>query len=280
MKDYFGPGATPAVYPADANSIAIVAPTAQWTFGAYTQLVASTPSDFVLCGISSFYISDSDQDGVVQLATGAAASEVPFEEISFGSFAGGGTPTAIINVNRLIHPYFIPSGTRISGRQALGNPTNWDTLITYLYGYTVPPAFAVNEFKRWQLLGGFTGKGGVRWPATDYVTMTHVGTAWAWSTWNEIEASADEACLIEAVTVLPVTSSRHAVIELGVGASTAEVPLPAWFPVPGVGTFLPRHDIPASVPLFVPKGSRIAARFKSNSTTGNQKIAIKVSFIK
>jgi len=284
---FVGPDtATPIVFPTDTTSVAIAAPTAQWAFNAtWTQIVASTGAGFVLCGVVVRLIRTVATYGTIELGTGAAASEVHLDAFSYSGFVSGVVDdivSFIILHSQLIGPHYIPAGTRIAGRNAQHVATGWSTAAIYLYGFTVSsPEIATRFINQRNLIQGFATKGGDRLPTTDFIALTHSGAAYTQGAWVEIAASTTEDLVVEGISLLNVTSARDYVVSLGYGTAGNEVMLPAFFPMMSSATTTPSiSNIPAPLPLFVPKGSRLVARQKANSTSGTTSVAVKVTYLK
>lgn len=281
-------GGSGIVYPVDTAPGSMVAPTAQDTYPAtYSTIVASTAAHFICCGVQSFVprTSGAPLIGYAELATGAAASEVVFERFGYGFQLTDATNDAVyfIHQSQLLNPFYIPSGTRIAGRQAQDHASVFTASPTYLYGFNVPsPSIAARVLDRMQNLQGHAGKGGDRFPNIGWVTLTHSGTAWVPGAWVQLSASVADDCLVEGAYAAPDTNNRNYRIEFGVGGAGSEVLLPAMLPMAGFVGGLPSSNglIPCPMPLYVPKGARLSARQKASTTTGTMRCAAKVTYLK
>jgi hypothetical protein len=279
------PGGTAVVYPSGASSIQNT-PGTSWAWSGYTQIVASLGANFVCCGASIAYTTASGLEvyGAVELAEGAASSEVAFERFSYGFYMSDSTNDAsgIVTASQLFAPRYIASGTRLSYRGAISSATG-STQRIWLYGYTVPsPEIGAKLIDGLQWVQGHAAKGGDRLPNTDFTSVTHSGTAWVASGWVEVTASAADDLLVTGAQIYGTTGSREWIIEYGVGAAGSEIVLPALLPAPYSSTVLRAsyNHVACPLPLFVAKGQRLAVRAYGNSTTGTVKVATKVEYLK
>lgn len=281
-------GGSGIVYPVDLAPVSMAAPTAQDTFPAtYSTLVASTAAHFICCGVQVCIprTLGSPLTGYAELATGAASSEVVFERFGYGFVVNDATADAtyFMHQSQLLNPFYIPSGTRLSGRQAQDHASAWTSCPTYFYGFNVPsPSIAARVLDRMQNLQGHAGKGGDRFPNIGWVTLTHSGTSWVPGAWVQLSASVADDCLVEGAYAGADQNNKHYRIEFGIGGAGSEVLLPAMLPFAGfaVGQPVSNGLIPCPMPLYVPKGSRLVAREKCISTTGTMRCAAKVSYLK
>lgn len=281
----FAPGGVGVQYPLDAASVSVAAPTAANAWGVYTAIVASLGAHFICCGAVIFVLRTGGNpvNGGIELATGAAASEVAFERFGYGMLindpTGDGTGSLVFA--HKLQPFYIASGTRLAARQWQDHASFWSVARTYLYGYSVPsPEIAARVIDNSQLLQGHAGKGGDRLPNIGFTALTHSGAAWTAGAWVEIAASVAEDCVVEGMHAI-VNTGRDYGIEFGVGAAGSEVLLPARLPMTNIGATVPYVPfVPCPMGLYVPKGARLAARQKANSTTGTISVAAKVSYLR
>lgn len=276
------PGGTPVTYPL-TDSVQ-VSYGASWAWGSYAQLHSSLPNGFVLCGVAYATATSAELWAVIEVATGAAASEVPLDRFSFGMFLNDPTAdaTCVLAEAQLVTPYYIPAGTRLAARGAssAGSGSNGRM---YTYGFTVPsPEIGAKIVDHMQFVQGHATKGGDRLPNTSFTTLAHSGAGWTAGAWVEISASVPEDCFVLGTAAYSTVSSRDWHIEFGVGAAGSEVVLPARLPVPRANAVTrgPQPHIPCPYPLYVPKGARLAARQYAAGTTGAVQIAAKVAYLK
>lgn len=284
----FGPDkVAPRVYPSSAASKTIAKPTAQWTYPTtWTEIVsaASMTTGFVLCGVTARFITSLQIDIAVEIGTGTASSEVTLDKFSFGGTIAGVVSDPVtfsVYHSQLLGPHYIPSGTRIAGRQAQDLASAWIFSAVYLYGFDVAtPALAAKIIDQMQLAQGFATKGGDRLPTTDFVTLTHSGSAWTDGAWVEIDPAVSADTIIEGVTTRGASGADWTV-QFGYGAAGVEVALPAYMPAMSAVSTTPQDAfIPCPFPLYVPKGARLVARQRCVGTTLTNKVAAKVTYLK
>lgn len=283
----FGPDSiAPHTYPFETVATTVAAPAAQWTFPAtWTQVVASTSAGFVLCGAVVTNFGAIARQVVIEIGTGGAGSESRLAMFDVFGYINGvvdDSVSFIVSQAQLLGPFYIPSGTRIAARQAQSVTATFNASQLILYGYNVAsPEIAARIINQTQLLQGFATRSGERLPNTDFVTLTHAGSAWANGAWVEIESALDYDTVIEGSRLAVNTSGRTYTVQFGYGSAGNEVPLPAFYPMPSVSVLQPEFSfVPSPLPLYVPAGQRLVARQKANSTSGTIKVAANVTYLK
>lgn len=255
---------------------------ASWVWSAYSEVVASTPTDFVASYLHYNIVpiitvagagALRSLNGEIELAIGAAGSEVAFATVPYAmamyelnpgtstqTFLGAGWAVPIA-------PKFIPSGSRIAvrTRKNLSNTLVQGHLRVYVVGYDggKAPAGIPTYTLRGQQTGIQKGQSYVT-PAGS--TLTVIPGANAWGSWTEIISSADKELLIMGAAVTPVNTAvlHWGIMEFGTGPAGSEVTRARlWFPSV---YYCNAHFQLMHRPLLIKPGERVAVRMWSEAT--------------
>lgn len=274
------------VYPFDTSAHS-KSTGATGAFGAYTQIVASTTADFVCTGVYTnvvFSEAAASVSGAVpyqmQIATGVAASEVPFGSLggAAGVQYGHNASNAQLGMAQLhrIPPTLIPAGSRLSCR-AMALAIHLLLVGIYVVGYeptrgfALPRPWGIDDDNLEYYQRAMKTAGSELAPSGSFTAISsHATVAWSYGTTVEYIASAATDILVTAVLtniVTPVSVSTHEVIEIGIGASGSEVwsalvALPCFVNTPGPGG----GELELPRPLYVKQGERVACRMKGTQT--------------
>jgi len=256
---------------------------AAWTWSAYAQLVASTPSDFVasFAALSFTAIVQvagagalQSINGELELAIGGAGSEVAFATIPIAYAAyellPGASTQVFFAVGRdyPLAPKFIPSGSRIAarGRISLTNTLVRGHMRCYVIGYDGGNAPA--GFSTYTLRGQQTGiQKGQSYVVPAGSTLTVTPGAGAWGSWTQVIASASGELLVIGAAVTPATTTvaHWDIMEMGTGSAGNEVTRARmWFPSV---YYCNAHLHFMHRPLLVKPGERLAVRTWSVTAT-------------
>lgn len=271
--------------PYEAPATNITAPTSDGVYGNWSQMVASLPTNFILCGAVSLNFGSITRPVAVQIGTGGAGSEVVLDSYRLEAWVTGVVDDIVSFITYssvALGPHFIPAGTRIAARQAQQVASGFNTTPTILYGYSVatPDIFAkVVDFRR--LINGLETNGGNIFPDVGYTTLTHAGSAWGNGAWVELDSAVDYDAVIDHCNLKMITTGRTYAVEFGYGSAGNEVALPGYFPMPSLGVLAPSIiNIPSPMPLYVPAGQRLVARQKANSVSGQISVAAHLTYLK
>jgi hypothetical protein len=244
--------------------------------------VAATSEDFVASEIAMNVVAMilvagagalQAINGEIQLATGAAGSEVPFATIPFAIAAylasPGSSTQAFLGVGRNypIAPKLIPAGTRIAVRSRMSVSNTYATAYTRVYVIGYPGGAAPAGFSTYTLRGQQTGiQKGISKVIPEGSTLDITPGANNWGDWTEVIENAPSELLIRGVAVSPGYQStvNWGIMELGIGPAGSEVTKARlWFPTI---YYCNAHYQYMTRPLLVKPGERLAARIWSSST--------------
>jgi hypothetical protein len=239
---FVGGGVTPA------PSVVLTANSSAHTFGAWTQVVASTAfeSSALIVGTNNFNTSTVATGSVIDIGIGASGSEVSLMQIAVGSH----------NTYQTVIPIRIPAGTRIAARiqsVVTGGKTG------QLHYGLLP------------VLGDFVSAPTVDVYGVDLATSRGVGIT-SVNTWTEITSSTTQAyrgmCVVISASN-DTQANANIVFQLGVGASGSETVL-GYGRVRQVATEAVLTDVGQFPFLYngnIPAGSRIVVQLNNSSTT-------------
>lgn len=254
MPDFpIGLGAGRTLTPSHANGQLLVSGSTH-TKTAWVEFVTSTPIDADGLFVSLMNGNAANHSFLVDIAIGAAGSEVVI--------ASNVLVAQLANVPlQLFLPFAIPEGSRIAARaQASATPT----AVWLRFMLTAGGTLATPPGGRLLTFGATTG-------TTRGIALT--GNNGSFGSWVELTAStsADVAALwIIAGNVAnsaPIAGSlTELLIDIGVGGAGSEVSVLG--PIPAVSTTagIMLATIPTWFACSIPAGSRIAARYQSNTT--------------
>jgi len=259
--------------------------TAAWTWTAYAVISNSgasvvTTTDFVASAVAINLVPQvvvagggvlQALNGEIELATGAAGSEVAFATIPWAMAAfvsvPGTSTNAYFGIGRLypLAPKFIPTGTRVvmRARQSIVNTQVTTFVRLHLIGYDggAAPAGVSTYTLRGQQTGIQKGTSYVT-PAGSTLLLTPIMNGWG--AWTQVVAATTGENLFMGVATSPAVTqiSLWHVMEIGTGAAAAEVVRArVWFP--GV-YYCNAHFELMPQPLLIKPGERVAVRVWSS----------------
>lgn len=254
------------IVPVDGNSITVTGGAGNWGWGAWTEITSGLGSDFVLTKVLMSLVPEALLDaGAVEIGIGAEGSEVAIAEIRYWM----GTTTVCTgdlylsgysHFPRRVGFYRIDANTRISVRQCSQSNTVRDVYV-YLQGYsgTGPTIQQLAVTQQSYVRGDATGAS-LTIPETGGIGALPL-SAWAWTTWSEVLASAGYDMLAYGFGVGEVGAmfalGQGGLIQLGVGAATSEVAIGAAGWCKGSSPQMFGH------PILVESGERVAIRIKA-----------------
>ena len=225
----------------------MTADTTAHTFGAWTELTASTPYDSsaMLLGLQTFFTINTATGTILDIGIGASGSEQSVCQLAVGS----------ANVSTYAVPVFLPAGSRVSARiqsVVTGGKTGI-VAINYLP--------SVGDF----LPATYVDVYGV-----DLSTSRGVNLA-ASNAWTQITASTSRAYRM--LTMIWSASNTNTggnltgtVSQLGVGLSGSETVLGTGKFGSSTSTVIANQSYPLLIVENVPAGSRLVARQNSART--------------
>lgn len=253
--------------PRDATAVVVTNTGAAWNWSAYSQLIASTPAEFIPHGLHLKIKAAPQVAGLVsityeyELATGAAAAEVLYSRHT-GALVGL-TAGALIATGLTwpLGPTIIPSGTRVSARVRISLVATSMLLAigTYIVGYDQFSPVAYSPYQLSPYLNGVNTAQLLITPSGSTLAITP-GARPAYGSWVQIFATAPEDLLVWGSSRVENNFlDRSFVMELGTGAGGSEVArarigFPSGSVVMNAGVQWLRR------PLLVKKGERLVAR--------------------
>lgn len=231
-----------------------------WNSGAWVELEDSTAAAWIVTSVQAQLLTNSGGTNEIDIGVGAAGAEAVIATVRMRGTDNYWSCGAL----RLAVPVdAIPLGSRVAIRARsfvafdinvvkagvgfLAKPLASGTSLTT----TTQPAKCVPS-------------------AAAEVTVAGSGTAWVWSAWAELIASAGADLVVGSVVrSMYVGADCVAEIELGIGAAGAEAAV-AWFPSGFSSYGYPGGRLACEpvVPLdAIPASSRVAVRWRGNTTS-------------
>lgn len=257
--------------PAGADAVTVTPAAVAWTNSAYVEVLASTPAACVLTGVTFYSIhgftESTAYDGEIDVATGAASSEVVIATVRFYSrlvFTSG----QIGPILTYVFPIPIDnigSGVRLSVRLRKNNTnlTVWNMSINYLQK---PLTSTILTTAKPQL---------VIPPATVGVTVTAGGLAWGNGLWVQLRAATGNALVITGVVFGALSANADFEIDLGTGGSGSETVITT-LRIAALNQGNPQHQ-PLPHPLDnVTASTRIAVRMRCSTASNTAIISLMV----
>ena len=263
---YNGGGNTDLWSSSGPTTINVVTSSSAHTMGAWAEVVASTTSD--LYGLS-FLLSNNQTNGadtstLMDIGVGAAGSEVvvaPANDIGFQAQNSG-----IINFH--VIPVYIPSGSRVAIRAQ-------SIRISQTIGVTFHGGVG---FGRQRLPQGLPTKlvsyGGSS-STSNLTTLTAPGSLNAKGAWTQLTAATNEPLQALIVQIsngaTPFWGNANILVDVGYGAAGSEVVLASNIYVNlSSNEFAIRYGQYQIVPVDLPAGVRLAARYQRSASTNIQ----------
>lgn len=230
-----------------------------WNSGAWVELEDATDADWVLTSIQVKPFTSAGNTHEIDVGVGAAGAEAVIATMRLRGprnyWSWGGM--------RLGIPVdAIPAGSRVAIRARSGGAYSTSAL-TAGAGFLAKPIAAATSMTT-------TTKPSKCVPAAaNDITVAGSGTAWTWSAWTQLIASAAAGVVLASVPrAMYVGADCTAEIEIGVGAAGAETAV-AWYPsgMSSYSYFASRTGCEPVVPVdAIPAGSRVAVRWRGNTT--------------
>jgi len=228
-----------------SHTTTITAGATAYTKGNYTQLVASTPfaSDWLLVLISNRNWASGRY--LVDIATGAAGSEV----VKIANLYYTGIYDATTGASIYLLPYKIPASSRVSARcEDNGGGTSIDVEICLLNGVG-------GGYSNCETGGAVTASPNCRGTAIASHANAHTKGAWV-----ELLASLSAQWRYGVLSLSGLTAARFGLVDLGKGAAGSEAVI-----VDNLGAFgYPSDNWIIPLPLTIASASRLAARFQAS----------------
>lgn len=240
--------AVPSTIPSAAASIGVTASGTPWANGSWVQAIASTSASVVLTGMNPGAATSSDQE--IDVGTGGSGSEVPVWTFRLDDQPNLGS-------NYTHNFYFgplIPSGTRVSFRMRSGTASQ-----TQSVAILVVPDTSFSQQS--------TSAQAVLPAAASSVSIAGPNSSWANSSYGQLTAGIAHTMMITSVAYFAGTTGTTAEIDLATGGSGSETVISTLRTRVSDSTGHFVWHLP--VPYLVPASTRLAVRFRENSTSSN-----------
>ncbi len=258
-------------------------------WSAYSQIIAaaSLTYPFVLCGayvILAFVLTNQGTLAGqlnLQIATGAASSEVPIAEGHGGLLlAPGGTGqtvSAMTGFTVFFQPQLIPASTRIAMRSSTTSSVT-TPISVYLFGYDARSfAPALNHREALRYIQGLKPQtqGSYTWPSPGATAVTGGNPAWAYGAAVQYIASAASPLFITGLFGSALLAAIRAQVKIGIGAAGSE----QWMSMVGLpntaSTAGPFCDCWLPRPLLVKAGEAVSIAAATSTASQAINIALK-----
>lgn len=239
--------------PTAAAGVTVTPSGTAWVNSAYVQLTASIGSAVTIIGVIVDAPNVADMEFELDVARGAATSEVVVATYIGVADALAGASRLIVHSNIPIDD--IASGQRIAIRlrKAGTSVATWALKLVYYNSVSSTVGVTANES-----LAAPSGAAGV--------SLTPSGTAWLNSAYGELHASlTDIVCLGLAINYGAAAAVLEAEFDLAAGAATSEVvkgTTGATYQI-NQGLF---HLFEFRVPISIPGTNRLACRMRKSGT--------------
>jgi hypothetical protein len=220
------------------------------TKGAWVQLAASLPFDVEGLLISSRHAATIPF--LLDLGVGAGGSEVvALADLQFGPTSGVGG--VFYHCDPFWIPLRIPKGTRLSARNQSGGISQNLLLKVLLAASTYGKP---GGYHRTLTIGADL--------ATSTGTVATTGAIDTKGSWAELTASLAQSIKHILFSIVATTADVEVAVDIGIGAAASEVVV-----VPNIyhRPTNRAHTAIVSMPLAIPKGTRVAYRGKSSTAT-------------
>jgi hypothetical protein len=218
-----------------------------WANSNWVQVIASAPTNLAIAALE--FVPASAVDFEIEFGVGSAGNEVPI-----GLVRGRVLSTTLgdiftMNIAPLINS--VPSGSRVAVRIRTSGTTTtaWTMSVGY---YENPDTTNVSDLPHQALPS-----------ASNAISISSAGTAWANSAYGEITAGINQDAYITRV-ITNTSAAAQFEVDIAIGASGSEtvVTTVAGQTVSATGNSI--IDLPA--PLKISAGNRIAISFRSSAT--------------
>jgi len=224
--------------------------------GAWVTMIASTgfpASEVIVQSQGAANVAATDTSTLFEIAIGAAASEVvvvpetPCGHIDAGGFHNWRFPVAV------------PAGVRVSMRiQSAVASKTLTAQVRLVGGGVVPPEASSARGDAYGILTASSGG----------TALTVAGATHTKSAWTQLVASTTGRARFMVVGLQPVVGTVIAatagLVDIGVGAAAAEQVVVPNVPYSTIATEVIRYEA-ITVPVTIPSGTRIAARYQADS---------------
>lgn len=244
--------------PSAAASISLTAPGTAWANSAYSELVASVSSASVLAG---FFVRVTVDGGTVDvevdIATGAAASEVVISSFRFGHQGDGMCNYVFrlpIGIDNIANGARLAARIRVSTTTAVVCPVAillYDKPVTATYLTTAQPVVALP-------------------PAADSLLLTANATAWLNGSYVQLRSASGAALILMAViNYYAPTGSHNCEIDVATGGAGSETVVTTVAVRSDAGTGNQPGWANLSCPLDnIAASTRVAMRMRSSAAGG------------
>ncbi len=268
------------LYPRDAAAKVVTSTGAAWNWSAYVEIVASTSADFWPVTLHTQQAGKAKATGVhnvigeLEIATGAAGSEVPFATfpVAFDAFTIDAENAS--GITWPMNPKKIVAATRLAARSRinLADTSAILNLALYLAGYEAAAKSSDLRYPQDQLLRGDFASDMKQTPAGAALSVA-VSAFPNFGAWVEVIASAPADLLVWGITTLEdavgfSNSSRK--VQLGLGAAAAEVAY-TQIGVPAISGTIGSGHQRLRRPLLVYSGERLAVRQSGGGSANGMK---------
>jgi len=237
----------------------------------YTQLVASLPSDFVMCSaqVVIFTATTTPFQGVLRVGLGSAGSEVEIARAPYAlMIAPGSTLTTLFCLTLPLSRRLIPAGTRIAIQHAASVVSV--NCYVYLHGYFAedfePTRLMVYDQERYRkgLYHGVSNS----LPDRAYTSVTSGGSAWALGSYTTFISSAVADLMIKGISLVHVTNWRNQAWSLATSPAGAGVWTPrALMPAPSYVTTPYTCEYVFPDATFVKRGEDVGLALKASAAS-------------
>lgn len=260
------------VYPAPGASAIVAAPGAG-VWGNWSEVLAATPSDFVLHGAHVAYAAQAVAAGhlapaaQIQIGMGAEDSEEVIAQGAFALYFYLGSETTVYGIHVVTHlfkPRLILAGVRIAARAV--NISDVPATGVYVTGYLASEWAPSRDYYREQPVIEGQGTVGYRsrvYPDASRTTVPGAGAGFTWGAWTEFIAATPYPTILRGLHTNPeiaVRSTGH--FQIGIGPAESEDPV-ILLGHPLAGNFPAGGTLLAPRPYWVPAGVRVSVRVNS-----------------
>ncbi len=237
------------------------------TKGSYVQLIASTAFDIHYISIQLYPVGEATGDALLcDIAVGAASSEY---DIIPNLYCESATASFRTPVAQYSFPIFIPAGSRISARCQADAATQAVDINLQGFGFSFMPSAPLTSLIEAMGFDLSDSAGTLVDPG---------GSANTKGAWSQLVASTARE-----IRALGLAVGRNAgnqslsdadfLVDIGVGAAGSErVIIPDWYAFSGSSGDTYRSQGTPAFPVYIPAGSRVAARAQSSDTDATDRL--------
>jgi hypothetical protein len=226
--------------------------------GSYVELTSATANDanWVLVHLGNAASAGSNH--LVDIAIGAATEQVIIPDLNMMSKAAGA------NFGSYLFPIFIPAGSRLTARAQGPAATTLEVVLTLFSGTMLAGGAPPSIVSAYGAVASSLGT------AIDGVTANTEGA------WTQIAAATDRDhcwwCVSGRIGDATLAAVTRWMIDLGIDTATETEIVGDLYFTADITSDLPYNPV-VCFPYFVPAGSRITARMRSNVATSGDRVA-------